>query len=78
MNIESTKLQDSTQNPPLQQTAVSGWVRCSDCKYLRHEVRLGNPDGDIVECMQDSNENTFINDRNIYEKWHCDVFEPCR
>jgi hypothetical protein len=58
--------------------AVSGWVRCSDCKYLRHEVRLGNPYGDIVECMQDSNENTFINDRNIYEKWHCDVFEPCR
>jgi hypothetical protein len=57
---------------------VSGWVRCSDCKYLRHEVRLGNLDGDIVECMQDSNENTFINDRNIYEKWHCDVFEPCR
>lgn len=44
----------------------------------KHEVRLDNPDGDIVECMQDSNENTFINDRNIYEKWHCDVFEPCR
>ena len=57
--------------------AVSCWVRCSDCKHLNHEVRLGNPDGDIVECTQDSNENTFINDRNIYEKWHCDVFEPC-
>jgi len=45
---------------------------------LKHEVRLGNPDGDIVECVQDSNENTFINDVNIYEKWHCDVFKPCR
>ena len=61
----------------LSKTNVSGWVRCSECKHLRHEVRLGNPEGDIVECMQDSNENTFINDRNIYEKWHCDVFEPC-
>jgi hypothetical protein len=67
-----------TLNAPLMQTAVSGWVRCSECKYLRHEVRLGNPDGDIVECMQDGNENTFINDRNIYEEWHCDFFEPCR
>ena len=67
-----------TPNTPLRQTAVSGWVRCSECKYLRHEVRLGNPDGDIVECMQDGNENTFINDRNIYEEWHCDLFDPCR
>ena len=66
---------EKTANSDL--VAVSGWVRCSDCKYLRHEVRLGNPDGDIIECLQDSNENTFINYRNIYEKWHCDVFEPC-
>lgn len=66
-----------TLNTPLRQKAVSRWVRCSECKYLRHEVRLGNSEGDIVECMQDGNENTFINDRNIYEEWHCDFFEPC-
>lgn len=66
-----------TLNTPLRPTAVNRWVRCSECKYLRHEVRLGNPEGDIVECMQDGNENTFINDRNIYEEWHCDFFEPC-
>ena len=56
---------------------VSYLVRCSECKHLKHEVRLGNHEGDIVECTQDINENTFINDRNIYEEWHCDVFEPC-
>lgn len=56
---------------------VSCSVRCSECKHLKHEVRLGNPEGDIVECTQDINKNTFINDRNIYEEWHCDVFEPC-
>jgi hypothetical protein len=75
MDNLNNKLSDEAQKQP---SCLGGWVRCSDCKYLRHEVRLGNPDGDIVECMQDSNENTFINDRNIYEKWHCDVFEPCR
>ena len=69
-------LENSTEQA-LTIPVVSCWVRCSDCKYLKHEVRLGNPDGDIVECTQDSNENTFINDRNIYEEWHCNVFEPC-
>ena len=57
--------------------SVSHLVRCSNCKYLKHEVRLGNPNGDIVECTQESNKNTFINNRNIYEEWRCDVFEPC-
>ena len=72
---DETLIKEEAANSDL--GAVSCWVRCSECKYLHHEVRLGNPDGDIVECTQDSNENTFINDRNIYEKWHCDVFEPC-
>lgn len=64
------------KTPQNQKSYVSGFVCCSECKHLKHEVRLGNPDGDIVECMQDSNENTFINNRNIYEEWHCDAFEP--
>ena len=55
----------------------SCWVRCSDCKYLKHEVRLGNPGGDIVECVQDSNESTFTSSSNIYEDRHCNGFELC-
>jgi len=71
------KTNKKTESDQCSLQSITQEVRCSNCKHLKHEVRLGNPNGDIVECTQESNKNTSINNRNIYEEWHCDVFEPC-
>ena len=52
-------------------------ARCSNCKYLHHEVRYGHEDGDIIECTNDENK-IDLKERNIYEAFYCKYFESLK